>query len=294
MTPLLWPVSLIALNFFVMDNLGWRALTFLEKRFVPAVLCCITTCFMQQLLGQTEAFFGEYLSGTLAKQVATLTSGVESILTSVATVFLRNASFILIAVVTAYTVNPIFCLILLVWVLLFASVSFKMSQHFIILSGKQAKAEAAVSGEMVDTLSNQSNIRLFSRYTYEQGRLQTYLGTQQHAHQRTLLYKLIMQVVQGTLIGLMIAVSGYFLVQLYAQSLVSIGDFVLIFGLVLEGSFIVWMSMQQVDAFNREDRTLSAKPERAPPPHHDSRQGECASPCSQKRSHRYPEHGFLL
>lgn len=49
----------------------------------------------------------------------------------------------------------------------------------------------------------------------------------------------------------MMACSCYCLVYLYSKNLVTIGDFALILGLSMETGHIVWVTMSEVDEFNK-------------------------------------------
>lgn len=167
----------------------------------------------------------------IAKQVTNLADGIEKLTTSVASNFLRGGALLFAAFIAAYFVNPIFCLILTVWFILFATASLLMSRKLILLSDSQASAESVVVGELVDTLSNQSNVRIFSRRSYENLRLLPFLSQQKVTYKDTYIYALIMHSVQGGLIAVMMAFSTYYLVYLYGKGLITIGDFALILGL---------------------------------------------------------------
>ena len=126
-----------------------------------------------------------------------------------------------------------------------------MSKKLVSLSDAQASSESIVIGELVDSLSNHSNVRIFSRMSYENLRMIPFLRKQQKAYTATYLYSLIMHAIQGGLIAIMMACSCYFLVYLYSKHLVTIGDFALILGLSMETGHMMWFTMSEVDEFNK-------------------------------------------
>lgn len=245
------PVGLIVLNFLVFDNVTWRAITYIRAKFTPVIINNMIGSSMSYVLGHSHQFFQDNLSGKISKQITNLADGTEKLITSVAANFLRGASLLFAAFVTAYFVNPIFCLILLTWFALFASASIAMSKKFVALSDAQAAAESSVVGELVDTVSNQSNVRIFSKKDFENTRMEPYFTEQRKTYSNTYFYALIMHSVQGGLIAIMMAFSAYFLVKLYAQNLVTVGDFALIFGLAMETGHMMWFTMSEVDEFNK-------------------------------------------
>ena len=250
-TVLFIPVSLIVLNFIIFDNFTWREITYIRAKFTPVIINRIIGTSMNYVLGQSRQFFQDNLSGKISKQITNLADGTEKLITSVASNFLRGTSLLLTAFVTAYFVNPIFCLILTTWFVFFAGASIVMSKKFVALSDAQATAESVVVGELVDTVSNQSNVRIFSKKSYEDLRITPFLNNQRQTYYNTYFYTLIMHSIQGGLIAIMIGFSAYFLVHLYSKNLVTVGDFALIFGLAMETGHMMWFTMSEVDEFNK-------------------------------------------
>ncbi|MCD6055563.1 MAG: transporter, ATP-binding protein [Gammaproteobacteria bacterium] len=248
---LMLPASLIVLNFIIFDNLTWRGITYIRAKYLPVIINCVIAEVMDHCLSKAPQFYHENLSGKISRHISNLADGIESLGSNVAPNFLRGASLLLAAFITAYFVNPIFCLILILWFIPFAAVSIKMSQKLVLLSDKQASAESIVVGEVVDALSNHNNIRIFSRKAAERSRMSSFLETQQKAYTATTIYSIVIYSVQGTLIAIMMALAAYFLIYLYGKHLVTVGDFALILGLCMETAHMVWFTMTQVDEFNK-------------------------------------------
>ncbi|MDF1757566.1 MAG: ABC transporter ATP-binding protein [Legionellaceae bacterium] len=245
------PISLLVLNFIIFDNFSRRGITYIRAKFIPVIINRMIGTSMDFVLGQSRQFFQDNLSGKLSKQITNLGDGTERVITSLAFNFLRGISLLLTAFIASYLVNPIFCLILTSWFCLFSGTSILMSKKYVALSNAHAEAESNVVGEIVDTVSNQSNVRLFSKKPYENLRMSSYFHKQQKTYANTYLYALFVNSIQGGLIAIMMGFSAYFLVNLYNKNLVSIGDFVLIFGLSLEVGHMMWFTMLEVDEFNK-------------------------------------------
>jgi ATP-binding cassette subfamily B protein len=248
---LVLPVSLIVLNFIIFDNITWRGITYLNSQHVPHIINRITGSLMTYVLGQSHQFFEDNLSGMIAKKITNVADGTEKLITSIATDFLQSASILLTSFITAYFVNPIFFFVLMIWFILFSGASLLMSKKFIALAHAQTKAESTVVGELVDTVTNQNNIRLFANKNYESVRMRPFFRKQQQTYQNTYLYAVMMHAIQGGMIAIMISTSAYFLVHLYSQHLVTVGDFALIFGLALETGHKMWSALSKIDDFNK-------------------------------------------
>ncbi len=245
------PVCLIVVNFIIFDNFTWRSHTYLKAKHAPVILNRIIADVMDYVLKHSHQFFQDRLSGKISKQITNLVDGVDAIVTNIAKEFLRGGTVILAALVAAYFVNPIFALIMGVWAVFFASVSVYMSRKLVSYGDKQAATESRVVGEMVDSITNQSNVQIFAKQGYECVRLLPFLKKQQTAYFNTHFYAFVMHSVQGALIAAMMGFTAYFLVNLYKHNLVTVGDFALIFGLTMETGHIVWHTMFYVDEFNK-------------------------------------------
>lgn len=248
---LLIPAGLLVLNFIVLDNVTWRTINYLRYHFVPALVNQVDSSLLNYTLQHSYQFFQERMAGTLSKQVFQCTDGVEKILSSSLCNFLRASSLLLMAFICAFQVNPIFFVILIIWGLVFFSVSFRMSRKLSILAERQAATESALGGQIIDSLTHAFSIQLFARRQHEISRREPALADYKKAYQAKERYALGMHAIQGGLIAVMMAFAVYFLVYLYGKELVTMGDFALILGLCMETGHMMWFTMYEVDEFHK-------------------------------------------
>jgi ATP-binding cassette subfamily B protein len=165
--------------------------------------------------------------------------------------FLRGGSLLLAAFAASYYVNSIFSLILIAWFIIFATISISMSKKIVNLADKLAEEETVVVGELVDSLSNHSNVRIFGRKIYENLRMMPFFDGQRKAYYSLNIYSIMLYCIQGGLIAIMMGFTVFALVKLYGKGLVTIGDFALILGLSMETGHMTWFLMSEVDHFNK-------------------------------------------
>jgi len=248
---LVLPASLVVINFIIFDNVTWRGINYIWAKYVPIIQNKIIAGMLNYALSHSHGFYQNNLSGKIAKQVTNLVDGITRIITFTSANFLRGISLLITAFIASYFVNPIFCIILVSWFTFFAGFSIWMSTKLVALSDELSSEESSVVGELVDSLSNHNNVRIFSRRLYEDFRIIPFLSKQQKAYTKTYLYSTILSSIQGGLIAIMMACSCYFLVYLYSKNLVTIGDFALILGLSMETGHMMWFTMSEVDEFNK-------------------------------------------
>lgn len=246
-----WIAGLLVLNFIIFDNVTWRTLGFLNYKYEAVIKNQIISQTFEYVLGGSSQFFQDNLSGRISDQITTLAENVEIILHRVSVDFIRGASLLIVSFIMAYFVNVLFFYILLFWFIAFASFSIWMSKRLIHLSDDHASSESQLSGQLVDALSNQSNIRIFSQKTYEVARMNRFFQSVQHAFQRKEIFIVLLCCAQGGMIAVMMGVAAFTLIHLYGKGLISIGDFALILGLSMELGHMMWYTMFQVDQFNQ-------------------------------------------
>lgn len=112
---LILPASLIVVNFIVFDNITWRGINYIRAKFAPVIMNRIIGALMDHCLAKSHSFYQDHLSGKISKQITNISEGLEILASGVVCHFLRGASLLLIGFIVAFGVNPIFCLILVVW-----------------------------------------------------------------------------------------------------------------------------------------------------------------------------------
>lgn len=155
--------GLLVVNFIVFDNVTWRTLGFLNYKYEARIKNQIISQTFEYVLGGSTQFFQDNLSGRIADQITTLAENLEIILHRISVDFLRGASLLLVSFITAYSVNALFFYILFFWFIVFASFSIWMSARLVQLSDDHASSESQLSGQLVDSLANQSNVRIFHK-----------------------------------------------------------------------------------------------------------------------------------
>ena len=243
--------TLLVLNFIVFDNFTWRSIGYLNYKFQPIIKNKIISETFKFILGSSHQFFHDNLSGRISSQVNTLADNVERILHQNVSNFIRGFSLLLVALVSTYSVNPQFFYTLFLWFLVFFSFSFLMSKRLVNLSDAYTNSESVISGQLVDSITNVSNIGIFARRIYEVSRLEKFLLIAKEKFQKKEIFVLALNSVQGALIASMLGFMVYFLIHLYGSHSISIGDFALILGLSMEVAHITWYTMSQVDEFHQ-------------------------------------------
>lgn len=248
---LIFPAILVVLNCILFENITWRCIDYIFAKYVPIIQNQMIAKMFDYTLAHSHGFYQNSLSGKISKQITNLADNAIEIVTFTFANFLRGVALLCISLIASYSANPIFSYILGIWVVCFTGASLWMSRKLVSLSNELASEEATVVGELVDSLSNHSNVRFFSQRPYENRRMVSFFRKQQTAYTKNHLYSTLLSCIQGSLIALMMAFALFFLVYLYGKNAVTIGDFALILGLSVETGHMMWFTMSEVNHFNK-------------------------------------------
>ncbi len=241
---------LLIVNFEI-HNLCWRGMGYLNYKFQPVIKNQIISETFEYVHNQSYQFFQDNLAGRISSQINTLADNMERIIHELSRHILRSISLLIVAFISMYYVNPRFFYALLIWLVVFVILSLRMSKRMIDFSQLHATSESLVSGQLVDSITNANNVRIFARRIYEG----SYLGKALLLTKRTFrtkeMFDLKVKMLQGLSLSAMLGFMLYFLIELRMKQMVSIGDFALILGLAVEVGYMTWWALEQVDELNK-------------------------------------------
>lgn len=244
-----WPATFFVLN-YELHNALWRGIDYINLRLAPTLKNNIITSLFSYTQHCSFRFFQENFSGALSNHITLVADNIEKILHNSLMYTVGVLVQLIVTLISMYLVNPIFALGLLIWVSAFLLSSFILSGHAKKLSKAYAQSKSMLSGALVDSFQGISSARLFARTSFEISYIQKYLNIMRQKFMAKEWFIFIVWFWQGLSITLLLAFMLFFLLQFRVAHLVSIGDFVLILGLVLFITENMWNLTEHIDIIN--------------------------------------------
>lgn len=144
---------------------------FVEIKMIPNMRLNIARISFESLLKQSYSYYQNNFAGSLTNKVNDLTSSIPDIIQLAIDHFLSHSLALIVAIITLWQVSAIFALGMLFWAIIFISGSFFLSKRLSHLADNWSEAGSAITGTLVDSLSNILTIRLFAREQEEQAYL---------------------------------------------------------------------------------------------------------------------------
>jgi ATP-binding cassette subfamily B protein len=241
-----WPALLFVGNHFIGD-MCWRVSSLISYFLQPAVKSKVISDGFAYVHHHAYQYFQDRLSGSIAANIRRLAENIESIMHEHMLHVIRGAVMLVAALTSMYMVHPTFFVAFLLWVVIFMPVSFYCSNVSKSLADRYAEADAVVAGQVVDSIANAHNVRIFSGMKAEQHYLQQGLALLTKRFKIKEAYVIKLNFFQGISVTSLYAAMLYYLVHLYGQGEVTIGDFAMILGLLYYTVDYVWWCTEHVE-----------------------------------------------
>lgn len=226
----------IIIIIFLLACVRWvfyRGAAFTTLYFQARVMMEMRDACYSYILGHSYKFFSDNFAGAISQKINRFIRAFEKLhdelLWSVVPLFVA----IIFSLSAMYWRSPWLAMVILVWIIIIFILNFSFSRWKLKYDLVRASADTEVSGGLVDGLTNNVNIKLFTGTAYEKTRL---LGLGEKLRKSSVKawslsdYSFSVQSMLGILIEVVIL---YIVVKLWMQGSFTIGDFVFVQAYVL-------------------------------------------------------------
>lgn len=232
-------------------TLTFRFYDYIWLNIEPILKKTIVDLLVHRLMGHSQAFYQDHLSGDLAHKVKSIMKGVPDLLKLSIDCFLRSGLAILGAFLSLLHVNWLFSMALGLWVgaFLFGSVVFCRKGK--ALSAEASAGLSAVFGCIGDLLSGMINLSLFANKDHELKRMDLKIRFCAAKERLRDWFFLKLYLFQGLSFVVYQAFCFFILVQGFKRGLITAGDFALLTMLNMSIVNILWKIADDIGNFVR-------------------------------------------
>jgi ATP-binding cassette, subfamily B, bacterial len=198
---------------------------------IPVIRVEIRKDAFKYTMEHSHKFFVDNLSGAIGHRINDLSAGFSRVISTVLFAFVPIISTISISIYLLSISNQIFAFITLIWIVVYFSTSFYLARNMKLKSKDYARAQALVSGRIIDTITNIFNVRNFANIDKETTYLDKFLGDERDANKKMFLFLELYRLSQGLFNAMLLIGLMFLSIKSYQEKIISIGDFVLIYSL---------------------------------------------------------------
>lgn len=207
---------------------------------IPRFQADVRLSVFDYLSKQSYYYFSNQLAGSLANKLNDLPRALDSIFMIITWYGVASFASIVVALIIMCTINYWFAIVLIVWVVLQLLISFILSKKVDQYSVQNAEDKSELSGKIVDSLSNSSIVKLFSRARDEVAYITASQRKEASSNKKLTIYMNIFRLYLDIPVTIMLGVMVYLLLYFWQRSLITTGDLVFIFNVYFAIMIQVW------------------------------------------------------
>ena len=232
-----WTVLADPMWFFVLLNIGILVTSRTSGALLvmagPSLRRRVRHGLYRYLQGHSQRYFMGNFAGSLSNRISEVSMGVNHSMWTVMFDFWPVTVALTVALVLLAQVHLGLALVMGFWAIGYVIVSYRLARRCREYAQQFAAARSAVSGKIVDAVTNVMNSKLFARDEHERGYLGRYLDNEVKAARRTFWFMERMRWFQFTAtLSLQVAMIAY-AVRLWMDQTISAGSFAMVATLLL-------------------------------------------------------------
>lgn len=252
----IWPIALLLVILTALPGFIWRICDYSWAKLTPLIKKKVVAESMEYLMKHSHSFFQNNFSGALSSKIRDLSNSTPKMLDIVLYSFLRVALSVIVAFFTLFLVHKYFAFGLIIWASLFILMAIRASKLTNRMSVSIATQQSKIMGNIVDALSNINNVKLFANSRFESKRIATFQNKYSTLFRRRGIFLVKFFTLHGLTFSIYFTACIALLIWLYAENMVTLGDFMLIFTV---NNWIIndmWTATNQMRSFLEELGTV--------------------------------------
>ncbi|MFA5076316.1 MAG: ABC transporter ATP-binding protein [Patescibacteria group bacterium] len=219
---------------------AWRIATFTSSYFYAKVMADLSNNCFAYLHKHSFTFFNNNFVGSLVKRVKWFVSAFEDILDKITWNTLPLVVNITVIFIVLYQRNIYLGLGILTWVVIFLVINWFFTKYKLRYDIQRSETETRSTGLLADTVTNNSNVKLFNGYQREVTGFAAVTEELRKIRRLTWDLSNFFEAVQGFLMVVLEIGIFYLAIKLWQKGVLTVGDFVLIQAYVLNIIMRVW------------------------------------------------------
>lgn len=182
------PILIFGAALWIINEIGFRAAGVLWAKFNPILEANVRMSVFDYVQRHSYRYFSNQFAGSLSNKINDLPQSMSRMIQLITVIFIPVLVAIVISTTLFFFLKPIFAVILLTWITIHMSVCLLSAKRCDHLAHVHAESVSNLSGKIVDSLSNNLNVKLFARFNAEKDYLNIHQSREKEAHRTSLMF----------------------------------------------------------------------------------------------------------
>ena len=245
----LGPAALLFMFMTIFIRISYRFNDYIWLKLHPNLRKMMTLKLIDKMMNQSHHFYQNHFAGNLSNKIKDVMNGVPTLILTVIDSFFSHAIAFCLVIGTLNQISFKFALAFFFWVISYFWMTVRQSFTAQKYSKQTAEVRSKVIGNIVDVITNVSNVRLFTNKDEEQNLLSEKLQEQIIAEQKREWYFLKIFTWQSLIFIFYQGLSLYWLIVGFKAGEITTGDFALVVTLNSSVSTILWSLSSDLTIF---------------------------------------------
>jgi len=219
---------LMVVGLYVLMNIFYRIAEYLNIRYSAKILTDLANTCFAHIHKHSFNFFNSNFVGSLVKKVNRFYWAYDNLYEEMFWKVIGLMTRIVVPTIVLLFISPVMSLMLLAWTAFFLINSYIFVQFKRRYDVKRAEADSRVTGVLADTITNASNVKLFTGYQSEKRRFRGVTGERSDLLESAWMVDFYLNIVQGVLLLIVEFGMMYYGIILWQKGLLTVGDFIVI------------------------------------------------------------------
>lgn len=184
----LTPLLIFGAVLWIINEIGFRMSGVLWAKFNPILEANVRMSIFDYVQRHSYRYFSNQFAGSLSNKINDLPQSMSRMIQLVTVIFIPVLVAIIISTTLFFFLNPIFAMILLSWITIHMCICLFSAKKCDQLALAHAESRSSLAGKVVDSLSNNLNVKLLARFNAEKDYLNIYQSKEKEAHRISLMY----------------------------------------------------------------------------------------------------------
>lgn len=225
--PMLYVVKLI-LFVSLFRMVVARSFNYVNNFLQPRVMADLENTCYEYLQKHSYGFFLNNFMGSLVTKVKRYERAFETIADQITFDLGRSILDLVTILIILFYTNTSLGLITLVWAVIYLIFSYVYSLYKLPVDIKRAEADSQVTAQLADSLTNNTNVKIFAGYNFENANFKNVTNHQFRIRKRSWDLGTTSELIQAFTMIILEFIAFYICVHLWSQSQITIGTIVLV------------------------------------------------------------------
>ena len=248
----LFPSLLLFISARVVFIIIVRFLRWWEAIIIPSLEAEIRSFVLHYAMKHSYNYFSSELIGNIVSKIGDLPQAIEQIRTIVCWNIIPSIAVVICTLVMALSINPLFSLIIGLWVIIHITISIYFSSLVNKLAKDNAEAKWRLNGSMLDIFTNIITVKVFDRYSHESSYIDHIQWQEKKSNSHLMKTTNYLQFIIDIPLTVMLGCILYFLIVNWQQGIITTGECIFIVNTTFAVMHQLWSFSQVFTNLSRQ------------------------------------------